>query len=274
MAITTFDGASSGVRPPVAFTKALSGTLVAGRPYSYWAAAGNPGAGAFNATLNGVNVDNTVTGPLSKGNPVSGNGYLYNLAAAASAQGGMLMLCDRLWHNGGYTITSTAAQNITQPTLPARCPTSAVDDTPATTGHGILLGMEISAATGAGTPTITASYTNSAGTAGRTATNAVPTVATSAAGSFYPLGLQAGDAGVRSVQSITLSATWTSGTMNLVAYRPIALLPLVAAGIPGQLDWISGGAARIYDSSALFFIIVPQTTTTTQISGLFIETHG
>lgn len=88
MAITTFDGASSGVRPPVAFSKVTSGTLVAGRPFSYWPIAGAPGAGAYNTTLAGATRSNADAGSLSKGNPASGNAYLYNLVASASGQDG------------------------------------------------------------------------------------------------------------------------------------------------------------------------------------------
>lgn len=273
MAIATFDAASAGARPPIWFAKAVSGTLVAGRPYSTWGLAGNPGAGAFDTTLNGVTVSSATNGSLPKGNPVTGNAYLLRLTGQM-LQAGTLVLVDRLWHNGGYTITSTAAQNSTTPTWPSRCPTSATDDTPSTNGWGVLLGVEVSAATGAGTPTITVGYTNQAGTAGRTATNVVATVATSIAATFYPLGLQAGDAGVRSVQSLTLSATWTSGTINLVAYRPLAAVTVAGTALNGAVDWLTGGAPRIYDSSCLQFLFIPSTTTTTTCQGEFVETHG
>lgn len=274
MAITTFDGASSGVRPPVAFSKVTSGTLVAGRPFSYWPIAGAPGAGAYNTTLAGATRSNADAGSLSKGNPASGNAYLYNLVASASGQAGVLYLVDRLWQGGGLNVTLTTAQTVNSVAWPSRCPTSAINDAPDANGHGIMVGVEVSAATGAGTPTLTLGYTNSAGTASRTATNVVPTVATSPIGTFYPIGLQAGDVGVRSIQTLTLSATWTSGTINLVAYRVIAAVPLVAAGVPSQVDWISGGAARIYDSSCLQFLFVPQTTSASMISGMFVETQG
>ncbi len=274
MGIATLDAAGAGTRPPVAWQKAAAQTAVAGRPLSLWSVAGNPGAGGFNGTLNGVNLDSTTAGCLPRANPASGAAYVFSQEAGCIGQNGMLYLCDRLWHNGGFTITSTAAQNITQPTLPSRCPTSFTDDTPATTGFRVLLGMEISAATGAGTPTITANYTNSAGTAGRTATNITPTVASSAAQSFYPIGLQAGDAGVRSVQSITLSATWTSGTMNLVAYRILQAMTCIADGSPTSKDWFTGGGPRVYDGSCLFYLFVPRTTTAPQLGGLYVETHG
>jgi hypothetical protein len=256
--------------------KAVTATLVAGRPASLWSLAGSPGAGGFDTTLNGVTLSSTsalVNGQIPHFNPATGNAYLARLSATAT-QAGTLLLLDRIWHNGGYTITSTGAQNSTTPTWPSRCPTSGTDDTPATTGLGVLLALEISAATGAGTPTITISYTNQAGTAGRSATNIAATVASSAIGATYFIGLQAGDTGVRSVQSLTLSATWTSGTMNLVAYRVLAALELPGANIPNAIDAITGGLPRIYDGTVPWLVFVPNTTTASLIQGTYVETHG
>lgn len=276
MAITTLDGVAAGNRPPMWIAKAVTATLVAGRPASLWSLAGSPGAGAFDATLNGVVLSSSsalVNGQIPHYNPVSGNAYLARLSGSAT-QAGRILLLDRMWHNGGYTITSTAAQNSTTPTWPSRCPTSGTDDTPATTGHGVLLALEISAATGAGTPTITISYTNQAGTAGRTATNIIATGATSAIGATYFIGLQAGDTGVRSVQSLTLSATWTSGTMNLVAYRLLADMELPGAFMPNALDFISAAGPRLYDGTVPWLVFIPNTTTATNFSGSYAETHG
>ncbi len=275
MAIATLDAAGAGTRPPVPWQKATAQTAVAGRPLSLWGVAGNPGAGAWNATLNGVTVSGPIAGALQRDNPASGAAYVFSQEAGCIGQNGMLYLCDRLWHNGGYTVTSTAAQNSTTPTWPSRCPTSFTDDTPATTGRGVLLGLEVETAVGAGTPTLTVSYTNEAGTAGRTATNVQPVVASSAAQSFYQIGLQAGDAGVRSVQSLTLSATMTSGgPIHLVAYRILQAMTCIADGSPTSKDWFTGGGPRVYDGAALFFIFVPRTTTAPQLGGLYVETHG
>jgi hypothetical protein len=267
MAITTLDGAIAGFQPPRSFYKAITPTMVAGRPQSLWGLAGNPGAGAFNGTLDGTTLVAPVNGQLPFTDPVSGNSYLARFIAQATVAG-TFILCDRLWHNGGFTITSTSAQSITSPTWPAR------DAAGATNGDGVLLGMEISAATGSGSPTITASYTNQAGTASRSATNVIATAASSAAGAFYPIGLQAGDTGVRSVQSITLSATWTSGTMNLVAYREIARVESILAQTANAIDILTSGMPRIYDDSVLFLIFIPTTTTASVIQGQYAVTQG
>lgn len=268
MPITTLDGAIAGMRPPEYIAKAATGTLVAGRPHSLFYAAGVPGAAvAPTPGLNGAALT-SYAGQI----PVpaaSGNTHMARLSGVSSAQGGVLLLCDRLWHNSGFTITQTTAHNFTSVAFPAR------DLNGTTDGTGVYLGVEVSAATGAGTPTITVGYTNSTNTGGaRTATNSVPTVATSIAGTFYPIGLQAGDVGVRAVSSLTLSATWTSGTIHLVAYRVLASLELGAAGLPNAVDVLTSGMPRMYDGTVPFLIYVPQTTTTSQITGTMVCTQG
>lgn len=270
MAITTLDGALAGMQPPRYFAKAVTATLVAGRPASLWALGGSPGAGSFNTTLNGATLSSSSTvpnGAIYHANPGSGNAYLARFQANAT-QAGVLLLCDRLWHNGGFTITSTSGQSITSPTWPAR------DVTGSTNGDGVLCAMEISAATGAGTPTITMAYTNQAGTASRSATNIINTVASSAIGATYFIGLQAGDTGVRSVQTITLSATWTSGTMNLVAYRPLSALPIGGAFQSSEIDALTSGFPRLYDGVVPWLIFIPSTTTATNVQGSYVETQG
>lgn len=270
MAITTLDGAIAGMQWPRYITKAITPTMVAGRPQSLWGLGGNPGAGAFDATLNGVVLSGSstqVSGQLNFTDPGSGNTYLARLQASATIAG-TLLLCDRLWHNGGYTITATTAQVSTTPTWPAR------DANGATSGVGVLLGLEVSAVAGAATPTVTIAYTNQAGTSGRSATNTFVTTSGAVAGSFYPIGLAAGDTGVQSVQSLTLSASWVSGTMNLVAYRPIAALEITSANIPNAIDSITAGFPRLYNGTVPFLIFIPSTTTASNISGQAIWTQG
>jgi len=270
MAITTLDGVIAGMQPSRVIAKAVTATLVAGRPSSLWALGGSPGAGSYNATLNGVNLSSTsavANGQIPHTDPVSGNAYLARLQANAT-QAGTLLLLDRLWHNGGYTITSTAAQNSTTPTWEAR------DANGSTNGDGVLLALEISAAAGAAAPTITVGYTNSGGTAGRTATNILATANSPAIGATYFIGLQAGDTGVRSVQSLTLSVSWVSGTMNLVAYRQLAALELAGPQFPNAIDALTSGMPRLYDGTVPYLVFIPNTTTATNVSGSYVETQG
>lgn len=269
MAITTVDGVIAGFKPPQFIWKENSGTLVAGRTYSALYAAGIPCAAvAPTPGISGAALT-SYAGQIPFTNPSSGqNSYLARFVCVPTAQGGSINLVDRLWHNSGITITSTSAQTVNSVTFPAR------DVNGSTNGEGVYLGVEVSAATGAGTPTITVSYTNSDNTSGRTATNIFSTSTTSPIGTFYPLGLQAGDKGVRSIQSITLSATWTSGTIHLVAYRPLVAVQSPAAGVCSPVDALTSGLVRLYDNTVPFFLFVPNTTASTGFTGTMTVTQG
>lgn len=267
MALSTLDQVFAGMQPPQNFAKAVTGTMVAGRPHSLFYLAGRPGAavaptpGLAGAALTAYN------GQLVFNNPVSGETRLARLQAQATIAG-TLILADRLWHNSGYTITSTAAQTINSVAFPAR------DNNGSTDGEGVLLGVEVSGTVGAGTPTITVSYTDSANASGKTSTNIIATVASSIQGSFYEIGLAAGSVGVRSVQSLTLSATWISGTISLVAYRELARLELTAANTPNAIDILTSGSPKLYNDSVPFLIFVPSTTTSSNVVGSIVVSQG
>lgn len=266
MAITTIDGIIAGAKPPRFFYKGLGGTMVAGRPFTHFYHSGIPGAGVSpTGGLNGSNLVGPVNGQIPFTNPVSGNSYLARFAGEAT-QTGMLLLVDRLWANV-LTVTTTTAQNITQPTLPAR------DANGTTNGDGVLIGLEIYSNTGAGVPTPSITYTNSAGTAGRFSFLSVPYTASSLFGTFYPFALQAGDTGVRSVQSYTASVSMTSGNAALVAYRVLAALDVgtLAANALGPVDL---GLPQLYNNTVLQTIFIPSTTTTSIISGTVTIAQG
>lgn len=267
MAITTVDGVLAGMQPGREFMKSATPTLVAGRPHSLFYLNGMPGAAvAASPGLSGVALT-AYNGQLPFVNPGAGNAYLARLQAAATITG-QLLLCDRLWHNSGFTITSTGSQTVNSATFPAR------DAAGSTDGDGVILAVEVSSATGAGAPTITIGYTNSDNTSGRTATNIINTAASSAIGAFYPIGLQAGDSGVRSIQNLTLSATWTSGTIHLIAYRVLARLDLPTAQTPNALDAVTGGFPKAWNDTVPFLVFIPSTTTASVIGGHIVWTHG
>ena len=251
MALATLASLEANRIELVAFAKTTPGNGSLFK--TLWAAPNIPAAGGYDTTLNGATCSSTTAGALPFINPASGITILsrMELNHISTASGQNYMLCDRLWHNGGFDATSTSAQNITSPTWPAR------DKEAGTSGKGVYLALEISAVMGAGTPTVTISYTNTAGTAGRSATNIMATVTASATATAVFIGLQGGDLGVKSVESLTLSATWTSGTINLVAYRPIIMIPSATMTVdqePAVFDALSCGVNKIIDSSCLYFM--------------------
>jgi len=134
-----------------------------------------------------------------------------DLVLGTAARGTIVMLYDRLWHNSGLSVTTTGAQTVGSVALPSR----------ANGGVDCELWLDSYASMGAGTPTITCTYTNSAGTGSRVAT--LQGLATAANNSrCFPFALDAGDMGVQAVADFNMTATRTSGTHGLVIRRRIA----------------------------------------------------
>jgi hypothetical protein len=271
VSITNLQGVIAGLQPVATFGKGSGTALIAGRPQSTWGVGLYPTSGTFNSTLNGGTYSSTgglVTGQLPHYDPASGNSYLARFQVASSVVGGSVMLCDRLWDNGAINITSTSLQTIASPTWPAR------DNTGTTNGAGVYLAVEVSAATGAGNPTLTLGYTNSAGTASRTGVNIDGTAASSTVGLFHRIGVQAGDVGVQSVQGITLSATWTSGTINVVAYRVLAILDMPNTQMSYAIDALTSGFPQIFNGTVPFLVMIPGAALISSIYGQYQETQG
>lgn len=269
MAITTLAGINTGQQFPRNYNKTNLSNNTSGN--TLWAVGGSPIAGAYNGTLNGVVLSSSsaqVTGQIPFFNPPSGNMYLSRMEIVTNVATAGLCLYDRLWHNGGIDLTSILAQGITSPTWPAR------DVSGSTDGEGVYLALEVSATCGAAAPVITVSYTNSAGTAGRTGTNIIPTASGTTAGSIFLISLQAGDVGVRSVQSITLDTPWISGTINLVAFREIARLDLGVASVTNAIDGITGALPIMWNGSVPYCVMYPIQPNSTLISGVINFTAG
>ncbi len=269
MAITTISGAVSSMMQPIDFVKQATGTLVGGRPISLFYLAGTPAA----ATAPSPGIDGaaltTYTGQLPFTNPLSGNTYLARMQAQASIPG-TLMLCDRLWHNSGYNVTLTTEQTSNAAQIPAR------DNNGTNNGVGVYAGVEVATALGNGTPTFTLKYTNSSGTAGQTATNTIATANGPVAGTFFPIGLANGDVGIQKVESLTLSATYTSGKIGVVLYRVIARLEIGVTGgiMTNAIDAVTAGFPRLYDNSVPFLIFNPNGVNSTNINGHIILSQG
>lgn len=261
----TLDTILAGMQPPVVYLKVGIATAAVGamRGYNLRYANGNPGpATAPSAGINGT----AVTGPgqIFRANPASGNAYLAGFDMGPSTTG-TLWVIDRLWENSALVTTSITAQAITAAALPAR------DRTGTTEGKDVMAAMEWSATGGAGVPTVTLTYTNQDGTAGRTAT--LTGVATPPVGTFELFSPTATNGGVRTPTSFIQSATRTSGTMHLVLFRRLAVLPCALANIPAGIDALTGKFPRIFDSSSVEVVWFPSATTATNFMGGYAETN-
>lgn len=273
MAITTLDGVIAGMRQPQPFMKigVTMAAVASQRGYTPWYATGNPGAST--ATAIGINgqavtpaLGAVTDGRIRRINPGAGvNAHVARLAAQ-STQPGTLWLIDRLWHNSGLSTTLTTAQAITPAALPARSNDGTAN------GAGVMAAIEWSGAGGAGTPTVTLTYTDQDGNTG--ATGAFTGVATPGVGTFEIFSLAAGDTGVRAPTSFIQSATRTSGTMHLVLFRAISQIECTAANIGNAIDALTSGMPQIYNDSVLQLLWFPTSTTAATISGQYIETQG
>lgn len=220
----------------------------AGRWYDMGMLSSMPVANAWAGTaLNWVTcTETTGNGTQIFGMPHGGNvspskKHLLNMNAwgtAATSVPGTLMLVDLQGYYPGISNNTTSAQTLVgTPTLRY------------TNGEGVRAFMVQTAVAGATAQNIALSYTDQVGNAA----NALPvTVACTASaiaghishsgtaannyGPFLPLA--SGDTGIRSVQTVTMSAANT-GTFALCLARPLATITLSVAGLMTEKDLLN-----------------------------------
>jgi hypothetical protein len=204
-------------------------------------------------------------GCLVIANPSVGGNYVTEVIMGTSTNHQNLFY-DCLWVNSGLVVTTTTAQTITMGTLPAR------DVNGSTNGEGCMIALLVTTALGTAALTFapTISYTNSDGTAGRTATlsNIVGSQmpATPAIGTLVWFNLAAGDKGVRSIQSITQNITFTSGAYSLMICRDVATIGTTIVNISATRTMPNPGV-RIYNGSCILHCNLASATTATFYSG-------
>jgi len=254
----------------------------AGLWYSLFRGGGNPpadtilGTGTNKAFQALTDATAGATGIPHGGNVNGGFKVLLNAAAqtaSATVAPCVLMLVDLL---GFYPITTVT-------TLGAQVLDNTVALPRYADGAGVQAFLTPSTVMGAATPNLSIGYTNSAGAASRVTPATLPIGNTAAAvtsivysgtgaGKFGPfMPLQAGDAGIRSVQSVTLSASYVSGVLNLVLAKPLLTLPITTLGVTAERDLVNQLASmpRVYDGACLAWIMLAGAATpvNSQISG-------
>lgn len=256
MAITSVSGITSGLLPPINAFKTSNLTSNSGslQWVSNWYEVGYPvAATVYAGGLTGQALT-TSAAAYPYPNPASGNAYLARVSRIGTGSGNPsnLMLVDRLWENSGLDRTLTTAQTFSSAAWPAR------DINQSTNGEGVYIALECTVAVaGTTTPVVTMQYTNSAGTAGKIGSTFFTARAAPLRGQWFVLGLADGDTGVRSVQSITFSASWgTAGSFALVAFRPIAVISnLFGPDRDGIEDAISMALPRLYNNTVLQSVV-------------------
>jgi hypothetical protein len=261
------------------FSKAGSAKDSAGYAVANSPNAGVPGAWVPGTPgVNGAVLDcSTAAGATIAGahylvSPATGNLYLTQVAISGSVAAEQLEIVDALWYNTGLTVTTTTAQTFTTPTLPAR------DINGSTNGEGVSLALLTTTAnTNAGTiATTTASYTDSEGNTGATATFAAmvgwqapvsPVITT-----WMPFQLAAGDRGIRALTAassggITLATSYGGGALSAVLYRSLITIPNQLANSAALINLPSPGI-RIYPGTCIWMVL-RGTATAASVSGSY-----
>ena len=237
---------------------AAANATVAGRLTSLWKYNKSNGANGANPTTVAA-PDRTTTGAMGQANAGSGREkWLLGLEAVAS-QIGTLILYDRLLHIGGLSGTTASPSSQTVGGTITRN----------TSGVGNMIAVEIYGQIGTTATTITASYSNTTPTSGRT------TKAASIGGTglreperMIILPLQDGDLGVSAVASVTLAATTgTAGNFGITVMRPLAQISCGGVGMPMIRDFLSGlpNIPKIDDDACLAWAWLANGTTAPQI---------
>ena len=231
--------------------KNTSGSVVAGRMASHWMVP----APTATAPTTAVACTSATTGAIGQANTGSTSNFIV-AGNMNHRQGGLHILADRLSHQGGLSGTSAVAQT-------TNLPTAAL--TRYTTGAGVMMGLEIYTDIGNTAVLVSASYTNQAGTSGRTA----PSVVWGGSGfntafRLALLPLAAGDSGVRAVASVTATAsTGTVGNFGVTLFKPLLAIPTY----PGVVNFdainnMLGGMPEITSDACLQWLYVPMVTST------------
>lgn len=250
------------------FTKATP-TNTANRLMSHWLSA--PFAGSAPSTA--AACDRTTTGNwLQNPNLSTFTNSIYLACAeimTAVPQYASFILCDRLSHQGALSGTATGAQTTNLPTAALSRYTS---------GEGVMVGLEIYTSVGSSATTITASYTNQAGTSGRTSKAiAWGGANNNAASQFFPLPLQDGDTGVRAVASVTAAAsTVGTGNFGVTLFKPLVVFPNLGQSSQANQPYFYDGLlcsgtklTEIDDNACLFMLSIASTATSFVYSGGF-----
>lgn len=215
------------------------------------------------APLTAVQMKYSTDGGLFHGPAYSlGTKHLRQLCLTSTSATGLpapFVLCDYLMFYPFIDEGTTDEQPLTNvATLPRY-----------TDGKGVQV-IAVSVAGRTGGQTFRFTYTNSDGIAGRisqtviqNAATAIGTIVTSAtstnsAGGPF-IGLQSGDSGVRSIESVQMISGPDVGLSTLVLVKPLCTLQLYEQTAPAEKDFFKDAfeTPRIYDDAYLNFLVLP-----------------
>jgi hypothetical protein len=258
MAIQSLDQWLASNRQRVRICKTASRTVVATIPFSVFDLAGNPGSGtlAGSNTANGVCPTDTTAG-FPDISFSSGTGYLTKVEFYSSVIS-RLMLFDMLFKAGAYSYAAGTTTLSSQPAISQRCPDYLGG---ASFGARNEIWIEVSTAFVTGTSwQVQITYTNQAGTAGRTSIiSAAQNAAALTAGKMFQIALQSGDTGVQKIESVIVTnggTAMTAGAFNVLILRSLWTMGRVPIANGGDIhDIFKTGAPIVYSDSALYLTV-------------------
>lgn len=235
--------------------------LISGRPASLWTYDGMPAGGAVPTAV--AIPDRSTTGALPFTAATGGRDLHLIGAMLTPTAAGVYLLYDRLMHIGGLSSTSTADQDVQD-----EPPSVAI--TRNTTGEGNIAWYEIYTGIGSTARTLTMTYTNEAGTTGRTGDINIGATGFATVTRAQRIPLAAGDTGIRAIEKVALSgSTGTLGDFGITLAQPLAWLPVGTAGTAGWRDYTTGlpGIPVIDPNACLALLFIPATTAAPEVWG-------
>lgn len=217
MSILSIADAISNIRPTIFFSKTSSVGSASIIAYS----------GGLNSTgISGIAITSqsqvNSTDFLEYSAPAPGNYHYISRVDVTAAQtssvysearGYGVLLCDVLWGSAGFSV-GLGVQNINSVELPPR------DINESINGEGVFPFIHATGSSvGAGGGNIFLTYTNSAGVSGRSGQGVVPDGTQGGVADF--IGLQSGDIGVKSIQTLEFNVDHISGVYVLYLVRPL-----------------------------------------------------
>lgn len=240
-------------------------TSVAGRTHEAIASTGFGGVIALTGTPGAGAAFTSASGGLPQANPTVGGGMTKHLAAmkvwtnVATMVPGYAILTDLLYMYPSLVVTGT--------------PTTLNNSVPTPTRFGTGVGVRAlcvaATALGAAQPVLSTLYTDETSDPGRVgafaaSANSLPVGAaftgTNIAGQLGSANMRmdAGDAGIETIDSYTISAGSTTGTVSMLLHRPIAGVPLVAANVVSERNFLFDlpSLPKIEENACLCLLVV------------------
>lgn len=161
------------------------------------------------------------------------------ISAVATAVPSQLMLVDMCGYYPGISMNASTLQNLTgTPSLRY------------SNGVGVRASLIITTAPGATAHNLSMSYTDQDGNTGNTLPVTVACTASAIAGHITHSGtaannygpflpLASGDRGIRSVQSVQLSAASGAGVAALALFKPLLTIPLPVVSVASERDFVN-----------------------------------